>query len=121
MIRNWAIVLLYAGIGWAICASIMGIGMMYLPMDIVLYIHAIGGSLAFYFLSYHYHKHFRYTEPRQTALIFVSFIVLVDFFIVALAINHSLDMFKSVLGTWIPFGLIYLSTYFAGLKAQKTQ
>jgi uncharacterized integral membrane protein len=38
-----------------------------------------------------------------------------DFFLVALIINRSFDMFRSLLGTWIPFGLIFLSSYLTGL------
>ena len=51
----------------------------------------------------------------MTALIFVGFVAIVDFFVVALLINKSLEMFYSFLGTWIPFALIFLSTYFKGL------
>jgi hypothetical protein len=35
--------------------------------------------------------------------------------VVALVINHSLAMFASLLGTWIPFGLIFGSTLLPGL------
>jgi len=38
----------------------------------------------------------------------------VDFFVVGLVINRSLEMFTSVLGTWIPFALIFASTWLAG-------
>jgi hypothetical protein len=113
------IILLYSFLGWAFCAAIMGIGQAYLPMGKVLIIHVIFGPLAFAFLSWHYHRHFHYTHPLPTALIFVSFIMLMDFFLVALIILKSLDMFRSPLGTWIPFGLIFLSTYMAGLNAPK--
>ena len=37
------------------------------------------------------------------------------FFIVTLLINDSLDMFRSLLGAWIPFGLIFSSTCITGL------
>jgi hypothetical protein len=50
----------------------------------------------------------------QTALIFVGFVITVDFLLVALVINHSLAMFASLLGTWIPFALIFASTYLTG-------
>jgi hypothetical protein len=32
-----------------------------------------------------------------------------------LMINRSFEMFLSPIGTWIPFGLIFLSTYLTGL------
>jgi hypothetical protein len=44
----------------------------------------------------------------------------VDFFVVALLINRSLDMFASLLGTWIPFALIFTSTYLTGLVAKRS-
>jgi hypothetical protein len=42
-----------------------------------------------------------------------------DFFIIALMIEKSFDMFKSILGTWIPFILIMLSTYLTGIYSLK--
>jgi len=62
-----------------------------------------------------YFEKFNYTTPLQTAIIFVVFVITVDFFLVALVINKSLDMFSSLLGTWIPFALIFTSTYLTGL------
>jgi hypothetical protein len=41
----------------------------------------------------------------MTALVFVSFVIIIDFLVVALLINRSLEMFNSLLGTWIPFAL----------------
>ena len=66
-----------------------------------------------------YFSRFNYTTPLRTALIFVGFVMLVDFFLVALVINKSLEMFTSLLGTWIPFALIFTSTYLTGLYVVK--
>jgi len=44
-----------------------------------------------------------------------------DFFVFALLVNHSLDMFASLLGTWIPFVLIFVSTYLTGLMVTNNQ
>ena len=55
----------------------------------------------------------------QTALIFVGFVIIVDFLVVALLINQSLDMFARLLGTWIPFALIFTSTYLTGLYTKR--
>lgn len=62
---------------------------------------------------------FNHTSPLQTAVAFVGFVMAMDFFIVALLINRSLEMFASVLGTWIPFALIFASTYLTGWYAAK--
>jgi hypothetical protein len=37
-----------------------------------------------------------------------------DLTVVATLIEKSYEMFTSLIGTWIPFGLMFLSTYFVG-------
>jgi hypothetical protein len=66
-----------------------------------------------------YFKKFNFTTPLHTGLIFVAFVILMDFFVVAMLINRSFDMFASWLGTWVPFALIFLSTYMTGLYVRK--
>ena len=114
-IREVIIILVHAFIGWALCAATMGIGMAILPMQIALIVHAIGAPIFFTAISLIYFKRFNYTSPLQTALIFTGFVIVVDFFVVALLINGSLEMFSGWLGTWIPFALIFASTYLTGL------
>ncbi len=108
-------VLIHAFVGWALCAATMGIGMAATSPNNALIIHAVGAPIFFFGVSFVYFKRFNHTSPLQTALIFVGFIMLVDFFVVALLILKSLDMFASLLGTWIPFALIFASTYLTGL------
>ncbi len=109
------ITLAHALVGWALCAATMGIGMAKLPMQQALIVHAIGAPIFFALISQVYFQKFAYATPLQTALIFVGFVVVVDFFVVALVINRSLEMFASLLGTWIPFALIFSATYLTGL------
>lgn len=109
-----AILLAHAFVGWALCAATMGIGMATLSMQATLIVHAIGAPIFFAVVSLVYFRKFNYTSPLQTGLIFVGFVIAVDFFIVALVINKNLEMFASMLGTWIPFALIFTSTYLTG-------
>lgn len=118
-VRAVIIVLVHAFIGWALCAATMGIGMATLSMQNALIVHAVGAPIFFTVISLVYFYKFNYTSPLRTALIFVGFVITVDFFVVALLINRSLDMFTSLLGTWIPFALIFLSTYLTGLFSVK--
>ena len=115
-------ILVHAFIGWALCTATMVIGMATISLESALIVHAIGAPIFFTIISLVYFKKFNYTEPLQTALIFVSFVIVVDFFVVALIINRSLDMFTSPLGTWIPFALIFASTYVTGwLTGKRSQ
>ena len=108
-------ILIHAFIGWALCTASMVIGMATMSLESALLVHAIGAPIFFAVVSLVYFNKFNYTQPLQTALIFVSFVIVVDFFVVALMINRNLDMFASLLGTWIPFALIFTSTYVTGL------
>jgi hypothetical protein len=118
-VKQDAIILSHAFVGWALCATTMGIGMATMPIQTALIVHAIGAPIFFAIVSLVYFSKFNYTAPLQTALIFVGFVITVDFFVVALLINKSLEMFASLLGTWIPFALIFTSTYLTGLFTTK--
>ncbi len=85
-----------------------------MPLQQALIVHAIGAPIFFTVISLVYFQKFRFTRPLQTALVFVGFVMAVDFFVVALVILRSLDMFASPLGTWIPFALIFASTWLTG-------
>jgi hypothetical protein len=118
-VREGAIIFVHALAGWALCGATMGIGMATMSMQTTLIVHAALAPVFFTALSVLYFSKFNYTTPLQTAIIFLLFVVLVDFFVVALLINRSLEMFTSPLGTWIPFGLIFLSTDSTGLIVAK--
>lgn len=118
-VKKIVIILGHAFVGWALCAATMGIGMATMTMESTLIVHAIGAPIFFAIVSLIYFQKFNYTTPIQTAMIFVGFVIAVDFFVVALLINKSLEMFASLLGTWIPFALIFTSTYLTGLWVQR--
>ena len=105
--------------GWVLCAATMGIGMSVTSLENTLIIHLVGAPIFFIIVSLIYFSKFSYTGPLKTALIFIGFVIVVDFFLVALIINKSLDMFTSPLGTWIPFALIFISTYLTGSIMRK--
>jgi hypothetical protein len=107
--------LVHALVGWALCAAIMGISLATLPRGEALIIHALAAPIIFVFVSRSYFQRFACTTPLQTAFIFVAIIILVDLFVVAPSVDHSLDMFASLLGTWIPFLLIFTATHITGL------
>jgi hypothetical protein len=112
--KNWTITLLYAFIGWALCGVVMGIGLSLTSENDAAVIHAVAVPFIFFGLSLLYHGRFPHADPLQTATIFLSFVVVMDFFVVALLIQGNLSMFRSALGTWIPFALIFTSSYLTG-------
>jgi hypothetical protein len=109
------ILLAHAFVGWALCAATMGIGMAITSLQNALVAHAIAAPLFFAAVSLVYFRKFSFTAPLQTAVIFLTLVIAMDFFVVALLINRNFEMFASLLGTWILFALIFLSTYLTGL------
>jgi hypothetical protein len=113
------IVLIHAFIVWVLCGATIGIGRSITTMELTLIIHAIGAPIFAASISLIYYKKFNYSSPVQTAFIFLFFIIAMDAGVVAPVFEKSYEMFKSVLGTWIPFALIFLSTYVTGLILKK--
>lgn len=113
-IKKYVTLLTFGLVGWALCGAIMWIGMAVTSMQITLVVHAIGAPIVFAVISALYFSRFNFTSPMRTAIVFVSVVVFMDVFLVALIIERSFAMFASLLGTWIPWALIFGSTYLTG-------
>ena len=114
-VKKLVVILVHALVGWVLCGSIIAVGRMVTSMETTLIIHAIGGPIIFVVISLIYFRKFNYTTPLQTAIAFLAVIVLMDIFVVALIIEKSFEMFTSFMGTWLPWALIFTSTYLTGL------
>lgn len=101
-------------VGWALCGSIVFIGRELTSIETTLIVHAIGAPIIFGVLSWIYFSRFNYTTPLFTAAIFTGIVIGMDVFLVALLIERSFEMFGSVLGTWLPWALIFASTWLVG-------
>ena len=109
------IVLIHALIVWAVCGATISIGRSITTMKTTLIIHAIGAPIFAFVVSMFYYKKFNYTSPIWTAIFFLIVVIAMDAGLVAPVFEKSYEMFKSILGTWIPFLLIFLSTYITGI------
>lgn len=114
-IKRFGVVLGFALIAQMLCWAIMVIGQMVTSIENTLIAHAIGAPIIAIVVSSIYYKKFNYTSPLQTALVFISVVIAMDVFIVALLIEKSFEMFTSPIGTWIPISSIFLATYLTGL------
>ncbi|MDH3418672.1 MAG: hypothetical protein OEM78_04315 [Gammaproteobacteria bacterium] len=109
-----AVLLAHGFVGWALCGAIMFIALRRTTAERALVIHAAGAPVVFAFLSVSYFSVFDFTSPLVTATTFAAVVVVMDVGIVAPFIEKSYAMFRSVLGTWIPFGLIFVVTLSVG-------
>jgi hypothetical protein len=116
MLKKIIVIAIFALVGWGICGAIISVGRSVTSMANTLIIHAIAVPIVFGVLSFLYHHFFHYTRPLHTGLIFMGSAMLLDAAIIAPFAEKSYAMFASLLGTWIPFGLIFLATYWVGLS-----
>ncbi|MGD8752469.1 MAG: hypothetical protein PVG14_13660 [Anaerolineales bacterium] len=114
-IRQFGVVLAFALVAQMLCWAIMVIGQMVTSLENTLIAHAIGAPIIAIVVSSIYYRKFNYTTPLQTAIVFVSVVIAMDVFVVALLIEKSFEMFTSPIGTWIPISSIFLATYLTGL------
>src|ERR1700690_1102613 len=112
--ENIIIVIGYALVGWGLCGATIGIGRNLTSMENALIIHAIAAPAFFIIISMFYFKKVNQFSPLFLATFFLGFVVLMDIVIVATLIEKDYSMFKSIIGTWIPFLAIFLSTYITG-------
>ena len=118
-VGRFAIIVAHAIVGWGFCGSIIGIGRQLVSMQTTLVIHAIGAPVGFAVISLFYFRKFGFTSPMRTAALFLSIVITLDLLLVAPVFEKSFAMFASVLGTWIPFALIFAATYVTGLLTAK--
>jgi len=98
----------------------MGVGMRTTSLENALVIHAVVAPVIFSTLSVSYFRRFGFSAPLNIAAAFLAVVITLDFFVVALFIQRSFDMFRSPLGTWFPVLLIFLSSWFTGNLVRRT-
>jgi len=84
-----------------------------------LILHALATPVIFTSLSLVYFYGLGSWSPLRTAAAFLGVVAVMDFFVVALFIEQSFKMFASILGTWLPFVLIFISTWWTGLAVRR--
>jgi hypothetical protein len=111
------LVLAFAAVGWALCGATLAVARALISLRVALWIHLAAAPAIFAVLSWVYFRQWGLTTPLQTAAAFTLIVVLLDAAIVAQFIERSYAMFFSILGTWLPFVLIFLATWASGQLA----
>jgi hypothetical protein len=119
--RKFAVFLLHALVGWALCGAVMLVGMRLLSLQNALLLHLFAAPLIFALLSLSYHKKEPSARPLLVAAGFTVIVMAMDFFLVAMVIQKSFSMFRSYMGTWLPFGMIFISSWRTGRSMKKDE
>jgi len=119
--RSALVFVLHGLVGWALCAATMGIGMATVGLQTALVVHAVAAPIIFAAVSWLYFTRSASSGPLATAAGFLGIVVFMDFFVVALLVQRSLAMFSSFVGTWLPFMLIFASTFLVGIALRRSK
>jgi hypothetical protein len=112
--------LLHALTGWALCGAVMGIGLKMFSLQNALILHLFAAPLIFALVSLSFYKKMPSSRPILVAAGFTAFVMTMDFILVAWIIQRSFAMFGSFMGTWMPFVMIFTSSWMTGKAMRKT-
>jgi len=104
----------HAVVGWALCAFTMFALLHSLPLTLALLVRAIAAPTFFVALAWHYFRARGARDPLPTAVMWTAIVGLLDIIVIAGLVLHSLEMFRSIAGTWLPLSLIPLATWVTG-------
>ena len=111
----WFSLILLALALWAACGGVIAVGRRVWSMQTTLVVHLFAAA-AFAFAAAAAHKvlapDFDVVERAATM---TGLIVALDALVVAPLFERSYAMFRSALGTWIPFAAIFLASWAAGV------
>lgn len=118
-IKKTIVILIHGILGWAVCGIVMMVLLNFTTVYMSLIIHFIAAPFIFLAISNNYFHRFDYTTPLFTAILFTLIVMALDFFVVAMIIEKNLEMFESVMGTWLPFLFIFLTVWLRGLAIHR--
>jgi protein-S-isoprenylcysteine O-methyltransferase Ste14 len=110
-VRRHVTLLGHAVVGWVVCGATIGLGRQLMSMSATLIVHAVVAPVAFGLLTWRYVRRVPEASPLATSMTVLAVVVGLDGLVVAPLIERSYAMFGSVLGTWVPFASIALSSY----------
>lgn len=113
--RSISRLLVHGIAGWAMCALTMSALLHVVSQTTALVIHAAAAPLFFTLIAVHYFRSKAARNPLPTAAVWTSGVALFDLLVVANMMQHGFQMFASLLGTWVPFALIFLATWATGM------
>jgi hypothetical protein len=118
--HGWLRLVAYGLVGWALCGLAMGLLMRLVPQGVALALHAIAAPLIFAAIARQYFSARGAREALTAAWAFTGLVAGLDLIVVAGLVQRSLAMFASVVGTWLPFALIFGVTWAMGVIVNMT-
>ena len=111
----WVYLIGLALVLWGACGGVIAIGRRLWSIDTTLRVHLIVAPLVAFLLAAAHKEMAPAFDPLLRAASFTAIVVLLDALVVAPLFERSYAMFQSVMGTWLPFGAIFVAAWAAGI------
>jgi hypothetical protein len=112
---DWVLVVIAAIIIWMLCGAVMGFGRRLIGLDATLRLHLIMAPVFSFCVTLVLSRLAPAPDSLLRAIVITAVVIVLDATIVAPFMEKSYAMFRSLIGTWIPFVLIFLGSLAAGL------
>ncbi len=111
--ESWIYLLMASLALWAMCGAVIAIGRRIWSLPTTLYVHLIAAPVFAYFLSTLQKLEAPEFNHLLRAGVMTAVVMALDVFVVAPLFEGSYAMFRSVIGTWLPFAAIFLASWAA--------
>lgn len=100
---------------WGLCGATMAIGRRVWSLETTLRVHLVAAPVIAFFVSAIHKSLAPEFDSVLRATAMVGIVIVLDFAVVAPLFERSYAMFRSLIGTWLPFAAIFLASWVAGL------
>jgi Na+-transporting NADH:ubiquinone oxidoreductase subunit NqrD len=111
----WIYLLGLALVLWSVCGATMAVGRRVWGLDTALRVHLVVAPVVAFLVSTVHRLLVPEFDSVLRAVVITGAVVVLDAVLVAPLFERSYAMFKSLIGTWIPFALIFLASWAAGI------
>ena len=112
---SWAYLFGLGLVLWGGCGAVIAVGRRIWTLDTTLKIHLVAAPILAFVLSAVHGLLAPGFNSALRALAITALVVFLDAVVVAPIFERSFAMFRSLIGTWIPFAAIFLASLAAGI------
>ena len=111
----WVCLIGLALVLWGACGSVIVIGRRLWSIDTTLRVHLIAAPIIAFLVAAAHKQLAPGFDPLLRAAAITIIVMLLDALVVAPLFERSYAMFRSVIGTWLPFVAIFAAAWAAGV------
>jgi hypothetical protein len=111
----WLYLIGLALVLWGVCGAAIAIGRRMWSIDTTLRLHLVAAPAIAYLVAAAHRELAPQFDPLLRAAAITITVMLLDALVVAPLFELSYAMFKSAIGTWLPFVAIFVAAWAAGV------